>query len=495
MTDLRWSFYWAVALSSTCLALCVLTAVSLFHQQEKIAGVLRENVASRRAAGEMEECLNNVITLEDKRIDEVAPLHDRLRGHMKVLRKLSDEREEKRLADQMESGFADYMRRWNSLPPLASGRLLHEEALREAMFHLETDVLKPCSEFRLYNDKHLEETTQEHERVLRQLAWGMGGVATLGGAAGLVFGYGVARSLNRTIRRLQVQIRDAAGKIDPKLPEIVLTGEGNLDGLHEEIEDLTSRIEKVVQQLHEREREVMRAEQLAAVGQLAAGVGHEIRNPLTSIKMLAQAGIEDGQMSLTAVDLRIIESEVRRMERSLQTFLDFARPLRPERRPVNLISVIETVIGLTRGRAEKQHVTTRLEAPQSGVVLTVDASQFQQVMVNLVLNSLDAMPTGGSLNIAVWQHDPWVEVEVADTGSGISEEVLPKIFQPFVSSKETGLGLGLVISRRIMEDHGGTIEAANRIGGGAVIRIRFPAHETAEQAARNVVHSHSKHAS
>ncbi len=492
MTDLRWSFYWAVALSSTCLALCVLTAVSLFHQQEKIANVLRENVASRRAAVEMEECLNNVLTLEDKRIEEVAPLHDRLRRHMKFLRAVSDESEERQLTEQMKAGFDEYLRRWQSLPPISAGRERHEVALQAAMQLLETDVLKPCSEFRLYNDRQLEETAQEHERVLRQLAWGMAGVATLGGVAGLVFGYGIARSLNRTIRRLQVQIRDAAGKLDPKMPEIVLTGEGKLDGLHEEIDDLTSRIEKVMQQLHEREREVMRAEQLAAVGQLAAGVGHEIRNPLTSIKMLAQAGIEDGQMSLTAVDLRIIESEVRRMERSLQTFLDFARPPRPERRPVNLIPVIEGVFGLTRGRADKQHVTTRLEAPPGGVVLTIDAAQFQQVMVNIVLNSLDAMPNGGNLNVAVLVSGDWVEVEVTDTGSGISDEVLPKIFQPFVSSKETGLGLGLVISRRIVEDHGGTIEAANRVGGGASIRVKFPAHETADHAARNGKQSHLK---
>src|SRR6185437_10503271 len=112
-------------------------------------------------------------------------------------------------------------------------------------------------------------------------------------------------------------------------------------------------------------------------------------------------------------------------------------------------------------------------------------AQFQQVMVNLVLNSLDAMPTGGNLNVAVLVAGDWVEVEVTDTGSGICGEVLPKIFQPFVSSKETGLGLGLVISRRIVEDHGGTIEAANRAGGGAVIRVKLPAHETAEHAARN----------
>ena len=110
-------------------------------------------------------------------------------------------------------------------------------------------------------------------------------------------------------------------------------------------------------------------------------------------------------------------------------------------------------------------------------MLTADASQLQQVLVNLVLNALDAMPTGGTLTVRVRQVAGWVELEVADTGSGIVRDVLPKLFQPFVSSKETGLGLGLVISRRIVEDHGGTIDAANRPEGGATFFVRLPAGE------------------
>ena len=475
MFDQRWQFYRAMSLATICLvALCVFTAASLFNKQAQIARVLRENVASRRAAVEMEECINNVIRLEDKRIEEVSPLHDRLREHLAEIHKVSDEPEEKKLAEQLERGFATYLERWRSLPPRNRDRAVHEGALERATLFLKSDVLKPCAEFRLYNGRRLEETTEEHERVLRQLAWGMAGVAGLGGIAGLVLGFGVARGLSRTIHRLQVQIRDAAGKLDPKAPEIVLTGDGLLIELHEEIDNLTLRIEKVVQELHEREREVLRAEQLAAVGQLAAGVGHEIRNPLTSIKMLAQAALEDEENGLTVEDLRIIEAEIRRMERTLQTFLDFARPPKPERRPIDLKAIVETVIGLTRGRADKLRVTTHLEIPPEGVVLTADGSQIQQVLVNLVLNALDAMPTGGALTMRVRRFADRVELEVLDTGPGVAREIMPKLFQSFVSNKETGLGLGLVISRRIVEEHGGTIDAANRAEGGAIFIVRLP---------------------
>ncbi len=474
MTGLRWRLFWPVLLITVFLfALCVFTAMSLFHQQATVATVLREAMTSRRAAVEIEECLRDLVELENARVGAVTPLHDRLRIHLIGIRAVANEPEERRLADRLEAGYAEYLRRWQTLPPPAATG--HDAAFRAATRYLEAEMLPLCNEFRVYNDKLLEETTDHHERVLRQLAWGMAGIGGLGGGAGLVLGFGLARGVAQSIGRLRVQLRDAAGKLGPDLPEIVLTEDGEFSGLHQQLDHLTRQIEEVVGQLQQREREVLRAEQLAAVGQLAAGVGHEIRNPLTSIKMLVQAGLEDeGQPGLTTEDLRIIESEIRRVERSLQTFLDLARPPRPERRQVDLLAVISGVLGLVRGRAEKQRVTTRLAAPGSGVTLTADPGQLQQVLVNVVLNAFDAMPTGGTLFLTVRTAGTEIEVEITDTGPGIPAEILPRLFQPFVSSKDTGLGLGLVICRRIVEDHGGRIGAVNLPGGGASFFVRLP---------------------
>ena len=472
MSSIR--FLWPVTLISLCLVtLCAFTAMSLFHQQSTIARVLRENVASRRAAVETEECLNDLIALETDRVESVTPLHARVRVHIVALHQAADQPEEQQLARHMDAGFAAYLQRWQALPP--HGHPDHEAAVREATKWLEAEVLQPCQEFEQFNGRRIEDSTAHHEQVLRQLAWGMAGIGGLGGFAGLVLGYGVARGLSRSIRRLQVQVRAAAGKLGPAPPEIVL--EGDFGGLHEQVDALTARIEQVVQELQQREHEVLRAEQLAAVGHLAAGVAHEIRNPLTAIKMLVQAGQEDPERAgLSGDDLRVIEGEIRRMERSLQTFLAFARPPKLERRPVNLLDVIGNVVGLIRGRADKQRVDVRLEAPDAPVTLTADGSQLQQVLVNLTLNALDAMPAGGSLTLRVRRRSTGrVEIEVADNGPGISREVLPRLFEPFVSSKDTGLGLGLVISRRIVEDHGGTLGAANRLGGGASFFVRLPA--------------------
>jgi two-component system sensor histidine kinase HydH len=155
-------------------------------------------------------------------------------------------------------------------------------------------------------------------------------------------------------------------------------------------------------------------------------------------------------------------------------FLDFARPPKAERRLLNLHDVLGSVLGLTRGQAEKQRVLVRVRAPSEPIPITADAGQLQQVLVNLLLNAFDSMPIGGSLNLVVRQVAGWIDIEVSDTGHGIPVDLMPRLFQPFVSGKDTGLGLGLAISLRIAEDHGGTILATNNPGEGATFTIRLP---------------------
>jgi two-component system sensor histidine kinase HydH len=471
MAGFRLHYLGPVLLITLCLVvLCTITAVSLFHQQAAVTHLLRENVRSRQAATDLRGCLNVLVELEHRHVENVADLHVQAAGFLRGLRDAADQPEEQEYARRTEAGFAEYLRRWQALPPATDPA--HDQAVMDATRFLETDVLVPCRDFEGYNDRRVEASTRGHEQVLNQLAWGMAVVGGLGAVAGVVLGFGVARGLSRSIRRLRVQLRDAAGKLGPDLPEIVVTGEGGFHGLHAEADRLIARIEEVVRVLQQRELEVLRAEQLAAVGQLAAGVGHEIRNPLTSIKMLVQAGLEDGG-GVTADDLRVIEGEIRRMERSLQTFLDFARPPAAERRPTDLVPLVRGVADLLRGRAEKQRVNLTLDLPPAATV-TADREQLRQVLVNLGLNALDAMPAGGAVTFAVRSAGGRAEVEVSDTGPGIPKAVLPRLFEPFVSSKDTGLGLGLVISRRIVEEHGGTLGAGNRAGAGATFVVRLP---------------------
>lgn len=471
----RWQFVGPVVLATVCLvALCTFTAVSLLRQQATVHRAIRDDLKSRRTAVELEECLADVLALEQDRVETVAVLHRRAAGHLRSLAELADDEQEREEIGQLQATFDAYLRKWGAIPP--PGHPGHEAGFREARKVLEGDVLRQCHEVEQSSHRRLDQTTNEHERVLQQLAWGLAGVAVLGGVAGLVLGFGVARGLSRSIRRLQVRVRDAAGKLDPNPPEIVLTGEGDLGGLHAQIEALSDRIESVVERLQQREREVLRAEQLAAVGQLAAGVGHEIRNPLTAIKMLVQTAIAEGSPEALAMDdLRVIEEEVRRIEHSLKTFLDFARPPKAERHRVDLLGVVRAVAGLIRGRAERQKVSVSLEAPERPVTLTADGGQLRQVLLNLCLNALDAMPSGGELNLRVRAPAGGpVTVEVADTGPGVLPAMMPRLFTPFASSKDTGLGLGLAISKRIVEEHGGHIAATNGHARGATFCVTLP---------------------
>src|SRR5262249_40364510 len=196
------------------------------------------------------------------------------------------------------------------------------------------------------------------------LMWGILGVGVGGSLGGLILGYTMAKRLRHSIGQLSVSIRDATGRLNRELGSVMLKEEGGWPALHRQMQGLHAEISRTVEQLQQREHEVLRAEQLAAVGQIAAGVAHELRNPLTAIKMLVQTGLE-GQppAGLPAEDLAVIEQSIRRMEQYIQIFLDFARPPRAERRKVDLLEVVRRAAALVEGRARRQKVTVTLLLP------------------------------------------------------------------------------------------------------------------------------------
>ncbi len=455
-----------VAVAACLLVLGALTATSLIWQQSDLADLYRENLNSRRAAIEFDECLSDLLLLLRNRVEtpdapplgqSMEPLHRRAREHLTDIRRFADQPAERNLADQLDAGFARYLAEWGSVP----GGREDTKRVSAAADRLEAEVLRPCREYKQFNAERIDDNTRRHDRELRTLGWGMAGIGLIGALAGVVLGYGLARAVRRSIRGVQVRIRDAAGRLGPQA-DLTVSDDGDFGSLHSDVDRLSVRVAEVVERLQQREREVRRAEQLAA------GVAHEIRNPLTSIKMLVQAG-----EPLTPEDLAVIESEVRRMEGSLQVFLDYARPPKAERRPTELVTVVRRAFDLLRPRAERQKVELVVKA-DGEVSLTADPDQLHQVLVNLGLNALDAMPTGGTLTATVSRQSRGVAVEVADTGPGIRPEILARLFEPFASGKDTGLGLGLVVCQRIAEEHGGAIRGGNGPTRGARFTITLP---------------------
>ena len=473
----------AIFVSLMLLSLCAVAAVFLYRQQASSAKVHRESVLSAQVGNDLKNTLIDLIDQLRVGGQKVGVLHRRIREQLVQARKLADPGLEQEMEDQLEKSVERYLALWKASP---KGMTLVGATMPAALDLLEREALPVCRRLQEENVKQIQETETDLRRTVQWVVAGLVGVCTLGALAGLLLGYGVARGLRQSIHHLRIHVQDAANKLGQDLPPVEVSEEGDLQQLHGQMQGVVREIEQVVEKLQQREHEVLRAEQLAAVGQLAAGVAHELRNPLTSIKMLVQAGCEgfdDGGM--TAEDLHVIDLEIRRMERCLQTFLDFARPPKLECRRVNLARPVERTLTLIAGRARKQQVKVSFTPPDPPVFVEADEEQLRQLLINLALNALDVMPRGGTLDVDVRGPRPGeekrqAEVRVLDSGPGISAELLPRLFQPFVSGKETGLGLGLVTSRRIAEGHRGTLYAKNRPEGGACFTLRLPC--PAEQA-------------
>lgn len=461
-----------VATSLAWLALGAATAVALFREQASSTAELDAAIATDRAAADLEENLSDLVAVLRDRSEGVAALNERTARHLAVVTALTGQTEQADLVTEIAASFNRYLQLWQVA--IRQTGAAHQAAVRAALATLEADAQRRSVELREWTATRVDAARSAHQAVLQRLAWGLAGTGGMAGLAGLFLGLGAARGLSRTIRRIRVRVEDAAGLLGQELPAVELVGGGTLDELDRQVQALVGRVAEVVQTLQQREREVRRADQLAAVGQLAAGMAHEIRNPMTSIQMLVQDARENPDRGLAPDDLAVIEREVRRVERTLQTFLDYARPPRPAKAATDLAALARATLELTRGRAAKQHVRMAVTAPDRPLVVDADAGQLRQVLVNLLLNALDALPGGGEVAVALAAEPGAAVIRVTDTGPGIDPAVRARLFEPFASTRDTGLGLGLVISRRIVEDHGGTITADAAPGGGARFTVRLP---------------------
>jgi signal transduction histidine kinase/CheY-like chemotaxis protein len=217
-------------------------------------------------------------------------------------------------------------------------------------------------------------------------------------------------------------------------------------------------------------RRLLRAERLAAVGTLAAGLAHEVRNPLNSASLqltVLERRLARGETGDAATPIvGIIKSEIERLERLVRDFLAFAKPSPLERRPVDVGALVEAVVGLIRPEAEAARVTVSTEVASALPAVAGDAERLRQVLLNLTRNAVEALHgTGGRLTVRAHPSkadEHTVDVEVEDDGPGFAED-LP-VFDAFFTTKDQGTGLGLSLVHRIVSDHGGTIRVASRPG-------------------------------
>ncbi len=225
--------------------------------------------------------------------------------------------------------------------------------------------------------------------------------------------------------------------------------------------------------------EIRRQEKLAAIGGLATGVAHEIRNPLSSIKGIAtyykskfRDGSEDKEMA------GVMIQEVDRLNRVISELLEFARPSQLNLRPTNMNDLLEHSVRLVRQEAIAQNVNIRLNLTPTPVEMEIDPDRLTQCLLNLYLNALQAMEKGGQLTIATSvKEDGCFMIDVRDSGSGIRSDELSKVFDPYYTTKSQGTGLGLAIIHKIVEAHHGMIKVRSAAGQGAVFSISLPIHK------------------
>ncbi len=246
---------------------------------------------------------------------------------------------------------------------------------------------------------------------------------------------------------------------------------------------LGERVKRATLELEETQRQLFQSEKLAALGKLSAGIAHEIRNPLTSIKILIHSLVDEmATPASREKDLAVIETEIEQVNKIIKQFLDFARPRPPSLEPIDVRKVLEETLALIVYEMEAQEVSLEREYAPGLPPVPMDREQMKQVFLNLLLNAIQAMEQGGKLKVATVLKHPvpgtnrgsFAKISFQDTGKGIPEDVKGKVFEPFYSTKEGGIGLGLSIAQRIVEEHGGEIGLESSPGKGTVFYLTIP---------------------
>ena len=245
------------------------------------------------------------------------------------------------------------------------------------------------------------------------------------------------------------------------------SSEGRLVGLVGIFQDLTER--------KKTEARLRQADRLATAGQLAAGLAHEVRNPLAAISGCIEMMKEEGTAKLQLLDIVLREAE--RLKLVTGQFLDFAKPTPLSQRQCNLVALVAEAVLLLEKSCDARHpVTFSVQKETEEVMVVGDPDQLKQVFWNLGLNAIQAMQMGGQLSFAIRRHgstngDGWVAMELTDTGRGIPPEEVERIFDPFYTTRPDGTGLGLAITRKIIDNLGGRIEVISKEGSGSTFRV------------------------
>lgn len=289
---------------------------------------------------------------------------------------------------------------------------------------------------------------------------------------GIMFGLLMARKVLKPILVINKGVKKIGkGELGHKIPE---EGMGEIKELAVSFNRMSSELQELVDAIKAAQDKLVRTEKLYAIGEFSAGVAHEIRNPLTSIKLLVQTIRNTGE-SFSNSDIDIIDKEINRINRIIKSFLAFAKPQNVEMSHVNIKEVLDDVLTITKPKMRHSGIQLVQTLPSEMPIIYGNYDSLKQVFLNLILNSMQAMEgDGGTLNVEAMADNNSLLVIVRDTGEGISENNLKSIFDPFFTTKREGTGMGLALTHNIIDEHSGKIDIQSSPGKGTTVIVELP---------------------
>lgn len=384
-----------ICLSGLLLAVGVVAAWQLDRIQSSASQTVAINVSSMKASEELEIAIRDVRTalnhfLLTKDRGFLAGLPERRQRIDKWLaeaRRLATTSTEQNQIQRIEQDYQRLSKDFDRLESLAaeSGNNAELEQLGRALALDEMKgMLSAAHEYLDFNENVITESSERNQKLTSRLVPTLSLLGICGAIAGVLMGFAIARGVRQRVVECNVPIRDVAGKLNEVLGPLTFSGALDLDDLEPTLRQIADRVQHVVHRLQDSERETLRSEQLAAVGQLAAGMAHELRNPLTSMKVLVQSSLMGDDPQLEGRDLEILEEEIDRMTQLIAAFLDYARPPQLEKQPIDLVETCQQTVSLILPRASQKGCAVHSSITQAAAIhrsrrATASASVAQPV--------------------------------------------------------------------------------------------------------------------
>jgi signal transduction histidine kinase len=479
---------WSLVTMAIILAGGFLIISFIYRIQDETNALMEGNIRSARMAKELNLSLFEIRAasltyLFDRSDERIAALQEKQNEFIVLLEKArlsANTEEEKIMIQQISALFSNYQQ------TLTNALELHRKGWigppNKLIVHASQDLINTIEEktntFIVTNEMAqaaYEESITKNDDIIRaaMYALGVGGIIL-----GLILGWMIARIILNPIYKLVLKVRDAAGS--EVVEHIKMSPGKELEELDLHINRLIGRINQAHEDLQKNRELLERSSKLAAIGKIAPALAHEIRNPLTAVKMLIYAMMQEPDVSKDKQhDLEIITQEINRVEGFLQNFLKYARPARPQMQVVAIVPVIKETLHLMQPRFKQGNIRLVENHEQENLRLKADPDMIKQVVMNLVLNAVESMKQDGILTLTTSitsddADDKFFLIAISDTGSGIPDDIRDSLFDPFVKGKDQGIGLGLSISLRIAELHHGWISATNNSGKGATFTVHLP---------------------